>query len=157
MNKELLNNELEFAYPDGFGVMGPEEVKALNTFKEGPGWCIKDPDRHMIITVAWKKAGGLTSLLAGTKDVAKSFDSSFKKLMAPYGYVLEGYVEGEIAGRKYDGIKYHYTAQDIEMYGESLSVKNGKNYYYVHFYARQELREASDKVMENILTGSSWK
>jgi hypothetical protein len=43
------------------------------------------------------------------------------------------------------------------MYARSLSVKNGKNFYYIHFYGRQALKAESDAVFEEILKSASWK
>lgn len=155
--KNLANNDLQISYPEGFRELDRDEILKMNPVKDAPGWCIRDDERHIVMSCACKKAGGLTSLLTGTKDIAKSFDKSYKKIMEPYGYVLDGYITGDIAGNKYDGIEYHYTAQGTEMYARSLSVKNGKNFYYIHFYGRQALKAESDAVFEEILKSASWK
>ena len=101
--KNLINNDLQISYPEGFRELDRDEILKMNPVKDAPGWCIRDDERHN------------------------------------------------------DGIEYHYTAQENEMYARSLSVKNGKNFYYIHFYGRQALKAESDAVFEEILKSASWK
>ena len=50
-----------------------------------------------------------------------------------------------------------YKVQDIGMMGESLSVKSGSNFYYIHSYLRQELREESLSVLDGIFETAAWE
>ena len=43
-----LNNDLKLSYPDGFHVMTEEELKKYKYFEGAPGFCIEDPERHII-------------------------------------------------------------------------------------------------------------
>ena len=44
------NNKLTLSFPDTFHVMSGEDREALTFLAEGPGDCLSDPDRHMIIS-----------------------------------------------------------------------------------------------------------
>ena len=70
METALLNNELNFSYPEGFHVMDQAELSAYNFYAAAPGWCINDPDRHIMVSVAWKQAPGLFAKMLKVKDVA---------------------------------------------------------------------------------------
>ena len=53
----LLNKEWKVTVPEGFHVMDDAERASLNTIGAAPQWGARDPDRHMVISAAWKKLG----------------------------------------------------------------------------------------------------
>ena len=59
METVVLNNEMQLSYPDGFHVMSEEELSKMTFYGEAPGWCISDPERHIDLSVSWKKTNGL--------------------------------------------------------------------------------------------------
>ena len=75
MEKMKLNNELTITYPDGFHVMDQEELGKHQYFGEAPGWSISDPDRHIMISAAWKKTNGIVAKLLNTKDIARQMEA----------------------------------------------------------------------------------
>ena len=127
MDIQVLNNELKVAVPDGFHVMDKAELAKFNAYKELPDWSINDPERHIIISVSWKKSG-FGALMLSSKEVAKKMESVLQKPMAAFGYKLQGFGSKKIGGAAADGFRYTYTAQDIDMVGESYSVKKGKTF-----------------------------
>ena len=62
-----------------------------------------------------------------------------------------------LAIRAADGFRYTYQVQEIVMAGESLSVKSGSNFYYIHSYFREELREESLKLLDQIFADVTWE
>ena len=155
METALLNNELTISVPDGFHVMDDEELGKLNSYGEKPGWCITDPDRHITVSIAWKK-GAVASFLLSSREIAKKMDMSLQKMMAPYGYERQMFVQEDLGGRDAFGFLYSYDVQEIGMSGESLSAKNGKTFYYVHCYMRRELLEESLPVLKKIFESCRW-
>ena len=151
----LLNNELEITLPEGFRDMTPEEMAGLNVYKEAPGVSVKDPDRHIVISAAWKKSG-LAALMLSAKEVAKKMESTLRGAMKPYGYVLDSFITENIGKETAEGFRYRYTAQNIRMVGETLSVKKGRTFYYIHCYLREELREESLQTLEEIFQSARW-
>lgn len=151
----LLNNKLEITLPDGFREMTAEEMAGVKLYKEAPDFCVKDPDRHIVIAAAWKKSG-LAALMLSAKEVAKKSESALQSAMQPFGYTLETFLTEKIGGETAEGFRYHYTAQDTRMVGETFSLKKGKTFYYIHCYLREELRDDSLKILEEIFASGRW-
>lgn len=144
-------------YPDGFKVMTEKDLKQYNYFDEAPGFCIHDQDRHIMISISWRQANPFVAMLASSADIAKNMEAKIRKPMNKYGYKLEGFMTRTVSGKTADGYRYTYAVKGIGMIGESLSLKNGSNFYYIHSYIRQELREESLKVLGEIFGNVSWE
>ena len=69
MEDVLLNNSLKLPCPEGFHVMDDEERSELNIMGNGPGVCLSNPERHIIVSIGWQQVGGLTSLLLKSGDI----------------------------------------------------------------------------------------
>ncbi|MBQ8053121.1 MAG: hypothetical protein IJ198_04870 [Lachnospiraceae bacterium] len=157
MGKIQLNNELNFSYPDAFKVLTEEDLKKYQFFEEAPGFCISDAQRHIMISISWRQANPFVAMLAGTADIARNMEAKIRKPMSRYGYKLEGFMNRQIGGKSADGYRYTYSVQDIGMLGESLSVKSGSNFYYIHCYLREALREESLRVLDEIFGAVTWE
>ena len=157
MSTTQLNNELNLTYPDGFKVMTPEDLKQYKFFEEAPGFCINDADRHIIISVSWRQSNPFVAMLVSSADIAKNMEAKIRKPMGQYGYTLEGFMSREVGGKTADGYRYAYEVKGIGMVGESLSLKSGGNFYYIHSYFRQELREPSLQVLDKVFTSVTWE
>ena len=84
-------------------------------------------------------------------------EAKIRKPMSQYGYTLEGFMTREVGGKTADGYRYAYEVKGIGMVGESLSLKSGGNFYYIHSYFRQELREPSLQVLDKVFTSVTWE
>ena len=157
MEKLFLNEELELKCPDGLRIMTEEERSKLTFLEEGPGECLSDPEKHMVVTIGWKTAGGLTAALLGQKDVAKSMEAKIRKPMKAYGYKPEGFGDRNIGWKKGSGYRYTYEAQGTGMYGEAYVVKSGKTFYYFNLYTRTETKDRSLSAWEEFLGSALWK
>lgn len=156
MEKMKLNNELTITYPDGFHVMDQEELGKHQYFGEAPGWSISDPDRHIMISAAWKKTNGIVAKLLNTKDIARQMEAGIKAPMQQYGYQFEEFLSLQAGGKTADGYRYSYTVQEIGMSGESLCIKNKSTFYYIHCYYRTEQKEESIALFEKMIGEISW-
>ena len=154
---ELLNNTLRIPCPEGFHVMDEKERQNMSFIADGPGVCLSDPDRHIIISVGYKQANGFTSFFFNEKDAAKSMEQQIAKPMAAYGYQSLGSMERLIGGRKVHGSAYIYEAQGVAMYGESHVAKIGKTFYYIHYYSREALKDENMPVWEAFLSEVRWE
>ena len=152
MEKVTLNKELTFTFPDGFHIMDAQEKSSLNFAAEGEGFCLSDPDRHVIITTAWQRLGMVSSMLLTAKDVAKTNEAQYSDAMMQNNYKRLSRTEREIAGFKVNGYNYEYIAGGTSMYGESVVIKSGKTMYYLHFYSRADLKEPNISCWEGILS-----
>ena len=157
MGKILLNNAFELEYPDGFHVMDEEEKKQLSFAKEAEGECLKDDERHVMISIAWQKLGGFTDLMLNSRDFAKNVKGSIKKLLKASGFAEKGNLSRKIAGLKSDGFAYTYNTPSRAMYGETHTFKNDKYVYYFYYYAREDEKEINAPVWEQILDSVKLK
>ena len=72
------NNTLSLTFPDGFHVMNNDERKKLKMLADGPGECLTDPDRHIIISIGWKELGLFPALLVSVKDAADNSQKAIR-------------------------------------------------------------------------------
>lgn len=84
MKTILLNDELELTCPESFRVLSHEERNQLSFIEEGPGECLKDDSRHIMISIGWKRIGGLVSLLASTKDISVQSEKAVSQALSAY-------------------------------------------------------------------------
>ena len=143
-------NALTITYPEGFHEMTDAEKAGLNFYKDGPGACLSDPDRHMIVTIGWMKSG-IASLMFSEKEAARSAEGKISKPMAAYGYCLEGFSDMKLGGENASGFRYHYRSGETDMSAEMLVMKYKKVFYYLNFYARTGLLEESRKIWQEML------
>ena len=154
---ELLNNTLRIPCPEGFHVMDEKERSELTFIADGPGVCLSDPDRHIIISAGCKQASSFTSFFFNEKDAARSMEQQIAKPMAAYGYRNLGAAGRSAGGRIVHGFAYIYEAQGIAMYAESHVSKIAKTFYYIHYYTREALKEENMPVWENFLNEIRWE
>jgi len=55
--------------------MTEEETRGLTMLGEGPWIGLSDPERHMIVTVGWKRLGAVVSFLLSGADLAKNAEN----------------------------------------------------------------------------------
>ena len=147
---------LKIPMPEGFHRLGESEFSAYTFSNQVPDWCISDPERHIVITAVWKKNGFFAAILPSSK-VAKTMETLIETSMAPYGYELKRFVTEDLGGRRACGFRYNYEAEGVGMTGESLSVKKGSVFYYIHCYYRQELSKESRPVLEDFFRSFEWR
>lgn len=151
-----LNGELEITCPEGFREMDASERAGLQFLEDRPGVCLNDAQRHMIVTVGWKKPNLLLRLLLNGKDIAKGMEANIWKAMRPYGYRLEGYTLRRPGDREAHGVRFTYTAQGVDMYSESCVVKYHDTLYYFNLYTRTERKAENLGVWEQLLNSAVW-
>ena len=151
MEKVRVSDELFIGCPEGFHVMSEEELKGMNFMAEGPGIAMKDPDRHILVSVGVQKMNGFSALMLNQKELVKNMEKRIEQAQKPYGYHGAEFLTRQAGPDKADGVGYEYTAQDVGMYSESFAVKKGKNVTYYHLYARSANKEESLKIWEEIL------
>ena len=151
------NYSLRLSFPDGFHVMDNDERQKLKMLVDGPGECLTDPDRHIIISIGWKELSLFPSLLVSSKDAADNSQKAISQAMQPYGYRFRETFAENIGGKSAPGFSYEYEAQGISMHGETCVIKHNKVLYYLHIYMRRELKGESTKIWKDILATAKWK
>ena len=147
-----IDNELLFSFPDGFHELTEDERSKMNIPFAGQWVGISDPERHIVVTAGAKKAGLLAGLLLNARDLAGNMEKQIRGAMTSFGYRAEGPTSRLIAGDKACGFRYAYEAQGIAMCAESYVFMRRGKIFYLHLYAREELRGESFAVWEEILS-----
>lgn len=148
-----LNNEMILTCPEGFHVMDGEELSRLNFLKKGDGECLSDPDRHIIISIGWRKAKGFSHFRVKAEEIAHHDEKLIARSMKDLSYCLDDFRTGEIGGEKFGGFRYTYVAQSIGMIAESIVLKHNKTFYYLHIYTREALKTENLRLWEEMLQG----
>ena len=154
--QRTFNSTLHLSFPDGFHVMDNDERQKLKMLVDGPGECLTDPDRHIIISIGWKELSLFPSLLVSSKDAADNSQKAISQAMQPYGYRFRETFAEDIGGKSAPGFSYEYEAQGISMHGETCVIKHNKVLYYLHIYMRRELKGESTKIWKDILATAKW-
>ena len=145
--------KLQLNFPDGFTLMGDEEQKELNIANQGDQCiCLKDEKRHIIASTAYQKLNGFSALMLRDSSIAGRMEKQIAGLMKKMAYRPMGKKERTFAYGKATGFAYAYTAEGVPMYGESYVMKEGKDCYYLHFYVREENRDAYQKLINGIFS-----
>ena len=150
MEKICLNNSLHIVFPDGFIRLSKEELDQMRTLQSSPGECLRNPEKHIIVSLSFRSAG-LLSQLAGSDSMIKNSQNTITRAMRSYGYQLIGYSDRQTGGKPAKCFRYAYTAQNTEMLGECCAIKEGKTFYYLHFYVRKACSEEGFRLWDSIL------
>lgn len=151
-----LNDELEMSCPDGFHIMDENERKGLRMARGGECVLFSDPERHMIVSVGWRKSGLFAGFLPDTGGIAVKAEKSMIGSMKRFGCTKESDSERQLDGETAKGFRYRYTAQDIEMCGETYALKRRKTVYYFHLYTRAALKDENQAVWSEMLNSVHW-
>ena len=147
---------LTLSYPECFHILDEAERAKLRFAEEGEGVCLSAPEQHILISVAWTPVGPMLPRLLGTRELAERAQNAVRKPMSLMDYRSGGLLSRAVGGMSAEGFCYTYTAQDVPMYGETLVVKAPRAFYYLHFYARQELKAESLPVWTDFLAAAGW-
>lgn len=152
-----VNNALQFQVPDGFQEMNAEETAGMLLTEGGEGVALSSQEKHLILSVGWKKAGGFSSLVLNSGDLREKMEQSIQKAMKQLNYRETGEAEITVGGLQADGFSYQYTAVNgTEMAAESYVLKRKNDLYYFHMYSRRELVSENSALVREILRDASW-
>ena len=153
---QIIINKMSLSYPEGFTELTQAEISQMNTIDGPPNFAINDPERHMIVSGAFREASGFQAFMLNAKDVATHIEKQIAKAMKSYGYQRDKFMIREAAGNKGAGFSYTYKANEIDMCSESYIFEKDKVFYYLYFYYRKELIDVGRAAAEEILQSIAW-
>ncbi|MCR5067931.1 MAG: hypothetical protein K6A14_07715 [Erysipelotrichaceae bacterium] len=157
MERILLNGALELTSPDGFRRLNEEEIKKFNFANEMPGCVLQNEERHVIISLAWRKVNALLSKLFSVKELAGRMADYIADADKDYGHKRGDSFAGTVAGEKAAGFNYSYTVEEVGMDARVIITRHRGHFYYMYFYFRSANREESLKLIEQIVSSMQWK
>ena len=150
-----MNDTLSLTFPDGFEKLDEAQLQQLRAMKSSPDVCLRDEEKHIIVSLAYKRAGFLSGVLNG-RYLIKSAQSRLAAAMRGYGYRLTGYEDRRVGSKAAQSFQYAYVAQDVGMRGECCAIKEGKAIYYLHFYVRETYAEEGFRLWKQVLADADW-
>ncbi len=151
MAELVLNDVLHLTYPEGFHIMTNEELKEMAFVQKGPGECLFDPARHMMISFGWRKGSGFSYIRLKAKEIAHHDEKLVRQSMWKDRYSFECFSSRTIGGEQAEGFCYNYQDQKHNMSAESIVLKHNKFFYYFHVHTRSSVRGENLALWEDML------
>ncbi len=155
--KEIIIDDLILYYDDDFSLIGEEETKQMKFYGDSQGICIRNNEKHMIVTIGSKKINGFSNLLLNNKDLAKLTQEDIARAMRPYGYEKTADLLEYADGQEMRGFAYDYVVEKVPMYGEAYVTKKDKKIYYLYLYVRQECKGNGIALWKKMIGELKWK
>ena len=155
--KEIIIDNLIMSYDDSFEILGEEETDQLKFYDDNKGICLKNEDKHLMITIGYKKINSLINLILSENNLIKTTQNDIARAMKKYDYQLIDYSKKIIKDKQAHGFSYKYIADDINMYGEAYVIKFNKAIYYLYLYSRSDNYKENKEIFDNILNQIEWK
>ena len=86
----------------------------------------------------------------------RSTRTSFSCMMENMGYERRQFIKEEIDGIESHGFRYRYDTASVRMAAQSMVLKKGSTFYYIHCYMRDEMLEQSQAVLDTFLKSIRW-
>ena len=153
MNNVKINNEIDLTYPDGFNEMSEQELTRYFG-KPDNRWGVYDAPNHIVLSVAWTKAG-FFSFLADEESFLIGLESRMRRSLLNYQR-LGMYKTKLEPKKKAIGIRFEYRVNDAVTIQvcDLFTFKHKKKYYAIYYITRQqnaiESRPAFDEVLKSI-------
>lgn len=147
----IINKEMHLTCPEGFHVMTEEELDKLNFIAKGDCEVLSDPERRIMISVGWRSAKGISSLLLRPNDIIRNEAKTVAQANKNLNFRMGDYTESVVGGENANGFRYGYTTDEIDMAVETLVLKHNKKFYYIHFYSREDMMDENKPLWEKVL------
>lgn len=155
MNRAVVNGEVSVEVPEGFRILGKDELDTLYADSNPNRWGMADVGRGMIICVFWHRSGALVASLASANDACRSTERRLAKSLGAYGYSLEGFYGREVCGLDAHGFRHSYSANGVDRICEVTLFKSGRVFYTAYCYSTAEGEQANRPVLSGILDSMS--
>ncbi len=154
MNNAKINNEIDLAYPDGFRPMSEEEMTRYFGSPENR-WGVYDPDKHIILSVSWTKAGFLQTF-TDAESVLIGIESRLCRNLLNYQKVTS--YKQKLGKQKAEAIRFEYRVNDarIVQVGDVVVVKYKKKFYVIHYIIRKATATRDLPVFKEVLDSVSF-
>ena len=151
-----INNTMTLPCPEGFQELNAEQRAQYRSLDGPPEYCLKDPDRQMVISAWFQKLPLIARMTLKDGEIVGNLEKTLSKAMAPNGYSLSEFAQRNVGGREGTCFRYTYTAEGIPMAGEACFVRDGSMLYNLYVYYRQAREEESLSVWESFLNTVRW-
>ncbi|MBE6514076.1 MAG: hypothetical protein E7Z69_03130 [Thermoplasmata archaeon] len=155
MNRAVVNGEVSVEVPEGFSILGKDELDGLYADSNPDRWGMADEGRGMILSVFWHRNGALMSSIASVEDACRSTEMRLARRLGPYGYSLEGFYMREVCGQDARGFRHSYSANGVDRVCEVTLFKSGRVFYTVYCYSTAEGEQGNRPVLSAVVDSMS--
>ena len=155
MKQATVNNELTLTYPDTYQEMSEEELLRYYRTAENR-WGVYDQERHVILSVSWKKAG-ILSFFTDAESMMIGVEAQLKRSLI--NYRRKDAFKTRIAKQKGFGIRFEYRTNGANIYqiGDIRSIKHKGKFYSLQYIGRritdEECHPDFDRMVESVKFG----
>ena len=146
-----INGQINLTYPEGFNEMGEEELIRYFSSPDNR-WGVYEPDKHVIISVSWKKAG-FFSFMSDAESIIIGAESRMRRNLLNYQRTKAGKMK--LCGKKIKayGITFEYRVNDkkIVQVGDLVVFKYKKFIYAIHYIGRKANEEENRPVFDELI------
>ena len=155
MTTERINNELNMNYPESFRPMTEEEM--LRYFGSAENrWGVYDPDRHIILSVSWTKAGFWRSM-TDAESVLLGIEARLRRNLLNYQKVTS-YRMKLNKKHKAEAVRFEYRVNDARLVqvGDVIVIKYKKKFYVIHYITRKPTAPQDLPILKEALESVSF-
>ena len=152
MAATFIDGRLSVDLPEGFRVLGADELQAAYGMAYEDMWGARDETRHVALTVIWKDSGEMLTKLAGEKSLAKRTEKALSKRYRRRAYQMRGFFERQVADMPAQGFRYAFCdSTGAPQECETLIFKQGARCYTLYYYARADLADQNMPVHDTLV------
>ena len=151
----IINNEVNLTYPDGFDLMGEEEL--IRYFRTpADRWGVYNADKHIILSVNWKKAG-FKYLFTDAESYIIEVEAFLHRNLLNYQRVTD--YKMKIGKKKAYAIRFEYRVKDAALVQvcDLVAFKYKKHFYSVYYVTRKVNASANLPAFQEVLNSITLK
>ena len=157
MNQTCVNDELMIPCPEGFAIMGPEELNRVFTRGSANRWGVWDRSRRVMITVLWQRYNPLLAWLADMKSLVRRNEQLTRRGYKGRDYQPGGFFSTKVCGMAAEGYRFTCRLDDAAQCVETVLFKRGRTVYSLSCVGRNGDRDANSAIFEALLNGIGMK
>ena len=145
------NQAFSIRVPDGFEPMTAEELEKLYRDENPDRWGVWNRERHVMLTVLWKRYPVLVGALADVKAIARRNQQLTEKGYAGHDFRPGGFFSMQADGLPLEGYRFSYRIGDVVQNAETVLMKKQKTIYNITCTGREENADENAETFREII------
>ena len=152
MERQTINETFTLQIPDGFEVLTEEDLRKMYRNVGDPfKWGMRDPEKHVIMTVLWKQYPALLSWTLDLKAVVKKNEQLTGKAHAAHSYRFLEFFSMQAGDEHAEGYRFSYDKEGVTQVCSNFLVRDGRTLYAFMCVGREENMDADRDSFRQIM------